>query len=167
VITTDDVVDLLSVATGYDNRNASTATVLAWTTAGQHARWTREEALAAIHAHYAESTEFLMPAHVTARIRADRQDRALRAEQAALEAAPANPAAAERIQRIIDELAERMGWSEDGQERSGFALRVRCPHCHAAPGDRCVAPTTGKPLRRAACHPSRADLLAEHLRGAS
>lgn len=166
-MTTDDVVDLLSAITAYDNRNASPANVLAWAKAAELGRWTLPEALDAVHEHFATSTDFLMPAHITARVRATRQDRALRAEQAALEAAPADPAAAARINQIIGELARNMGWSEDGTDRSGFALRVPCPHCHAAEGTRCVSPTTGKALKHAACHPSRADVLARQLKGAS
>jgi hypothetical protein len=165
-MTTDDVVDLLSAITAYDNRNASPANVLAWAKAAELGRWTLPEALDAVHAHFAESTAFLMPAHITTRIKATRQDRALRREQAALEAAPVDPAAADKIQRVIGELASSMGWSEESTDRSGFALKVRCPHCGAAEGNRCATPS-GKALKESACHPSRAELLATQLRGAS
>ena len=164
-MSTDDVVDLLSAITAYDNRNASPANVIAWAKAAEIGRWTLPEALDAVHAHFAESTDFLMPAHVTARVKAARQDRALREQQRELEAAPVDPAAAERIQQVIGELAQQMGWSEEHQDRQGFALRVACPHCSAAIGVRCTSPASGKPLKSSACHPSRADALAEHLRG--
>jgi hypothetical protein len=166
-MTTDDVVDLLSAITAYDNRNASQATVLAWAKAAELGRWTLPEALDAVHAHFAESTDFLMPAHITTRVKATRQDRALRAENAALTAAPTDPAAAERIQQVIGELARTMGWSDEHQDRQGFALRVACPHCRASVGVRCVSPKSGKPLQSSACHPSRAEQLADHLKGAS
>lgn len=166
-MSTDDVVDLLSAITAYDNRNASPANVIAWAKAAELSRWTLPEALAAVHAHFAESTDFLMPAHITARVKATRQDRALRAQQAELEAAPVDPAAAERIQQVIAELAQQMGWPADHQDRAGFALRVACPHCHASVGVRCVSPTTGKALKESACHPSRAEQLAQQLRGAA
>ena len=164
-MSTDDVVDLLSAITAYDNRNASTANVLAWAKAAELGRWTLPEALDAVHAHFVESTDFLMPAHITTRVKATRQDRALREQQAELEAAPVDPAAAARIQRIVGELAQSMGWSDDRQDRKGFALRVACPHCGAPVGARCSQPSSGKPLKESACHPSRAELLAEHLRG--
>jgi hypothetical protein len=167
MMTTDDVVDLLSAITAYDNRNAGAANVLAWAKAAELGRWTLPEALDAVHAHFAEDPAYLMPAHITARVKATRQDRALRQEQAALEATPVNPAAANRIQQIIGQLAKRMGWTEESTDRSGFALKVRCPHCNAAPGNRCVSLTSGQPLKKAACHPSRTDVLAEHLKGAS
>lgn len=166
-MTDDDVVDLLSAITAYDNRNAGPANILAWAKASELGRWTLPEALDAVHAHFSESTDFLMPAHITTRVKATRQDRALRQQQAALEAAPTNPAVAARIQQVIGQLAQRMGWSEESTDRTGFALKVRCPHCNASPGNRCVSPTTGKPLKQAACHPSRADVLAEQLKGAS
>ena len=166
-MSTDEVVDLLSAITAYDNRNASPANVLAWAKAAELGRWTLPEALDAVHAHFTESTDFLMPAHITTRVKATRQDRALREENAAITAAPVDPAAADRIQRVIGELAETMGWSEESTDRSGFALKVRCPHCNAAVGVRCVSPSSGKALKASACHPSRADLLAEQLKGAS
>src|ERR1044072_1382416 len=100
----DDVVDLLSAITAYDNRNATQATVAAWSMAADIGRGTLEEALGAVHAHYAESTEFLMPGHVTERIRSDRQDAALR-KRAALAAAPVDPQVAERIASIRQRMA--------------------------------------------------------------
>lgn len=45
------------------------------------------------------------------------------------------------------------------------ALAVRCPHCQAAEGARCVSRATGKALAQSACHPSRADAQADFLRG--
>jgi hypothetical protein len=121
--------------------------------------------LDAVCEHFANSTEYLMPAHVTARVKATRQDRAMRDEALALEAAPTDPVAAQRVTAIVDELAKSMGWSERGDQRTSFALKVRCPHCNAEPGVRCVNPKTGKALTQSACHPSRAEALADLLRG--
>jgi hypothetical protein len=166
-MTHDEVVDLLTAISAYDNRKANPASVLAWGKAAELGRWTLQEALQAVHEHFSENPDYLMPAHITARIKATRQDRALRQQQAELEAAPVDPAAAERIQQIVGELAQSMGWSEEHQDRAGFALRVACPHCHASIGVLCVSPSTGKPLKESACHPSRADQLAQQLKGAS
>jgi hypothetical protein len=166
-MTHDQVVDLLTAIAAYDNRKANPAAVLAWGKAAELGRWTFPEALAAVHAHFAENPDYLMPAHITARVKAARQDQAMRDEALALEAAPTDPAAAARIQQIVGELAQHMGWSEGHRDREGFALRVACPHCHAAPGVRCTSPSTGKPLKESPCHPSRAEQLAEHLKGAS
>jgi hypothetical protein len=168
VLTRPEMVDLLTAASAYDNRKPNPAAVMAWGKAAELERWTFEEALAALHLHYASSTEFAMPAHITALIKADRQDRALREEGARqLEQSPANPAAAARIQQITDELAQQMGWVEEGQTRTGFALKVACPHCHAVAGERCVSPSTGKALRKSPAHGSRVDALAELLRETS
>lgn len=69
---------LIAAAMAYDNRKPSEAAVMSWGEASSRARWTFGEALNAIHAHYAESTEFIMPAHVTKRIKATRQDAVMR-----------------------------------------------------------------------------------------
>jgi hypothetical protein len=61
---------LLAAAMAYDNRNPGQAAVLAWQEAAARARWTFAEAIDAVHAHYAESTAFLMPGHITQRLRA-------------------------------------------------------------------------------------------------
>jgi hypothetical protein len=167
VLTRPEMVDLLTAASAYDNRKPNPAAVMAWGKAAELERWTFEEAMAALHAHYAVSTEFVMPAHITALIKAERQDRAMRQEFAALEEAPADPATAERIAVIIDEVAEQMGWVEQGQSRTGFALKVACPHCRAALGERCVNPSNGKALRNSPAHGSRIDALAEFLRETS
>jgi hypothetical protein len=78
MMTQNEIVDLLSVVTAYDNRNASKAAVLAWGTASEIGRWTFPEALRSVHEHYAESTDFIMPAHVTRRIKTARNDFAMR-----------------------------------------------------------------------------------------
>lgn len=36
-------------------------------------------------------------------------------------------------------------------------VTTRCPHCAAAPGNPCVVPSTGRPLRHTRCHPARID----------
>lgn len=165
-MTNDDIVDLLSAITAYDNRNASQSTVLAWGKASELGRWTLPEALDAVHEHFAESTEYLMPAHVTARIKATRQDRALRNEALAIEAGVVDPAAADRVAQVVADIANCLGW-DDGRQPGGTALKVRCPHCGASPGNRCISTSTGKALTQSACHPSRADAQAELLRGSA
>jgi hypothetical protein len=125
VLTRPEMVDLLTAASAYDNRKPNPAAVMAWGKAAELERWTFEEALAALHLHYASSTEFAMPAHITALIKADRQDRALREEGARqLEQSPANPAAAARIQQITDELAQQMGSRSRSPARTAMRWRV-------------------------------------------
>lgn len=79
---------LLAAAMAYDNRRPGDANVLAWTEASNRARWTFDEALEALHAHYAENTQFLMPGHITERIRITRRQN-LDLYQALPPAAPA------------------------------------------------------------------------------
>lgn len=167
MLTHDQVVDLLTAISAYDNRKPNPAAILAWGKAAELGRWTLPEALDAVHGHFAEDTDYLMPAHVTARVKATRQDRAMRAEALALEAAPVDPEQAAKVSRVIDALAEQMGWEGRAGERQSFALRVRCPHCGAAEGTRCTNPKTGKALTQSACHPSRAEALADTMRDAS
>lgn len=61
---------LLAACVAYDNRRPSAANIAAWCEAANRAGWTFQAALDAIHAHYAESTAFLMPGHITARLAA-------------------------------------------------------------------------------------------------
>lgn len=72
-MTETEVRALLAAAVAYDNRRPSKANITAWEEAANRARWTFQAALDAIHDHYAESTAFLMPGHVTARIAENRE----------------------------------------------------------------------------------------------
>jgi hypothetical protein len=45
----DEVLDLLSVVTAYDNRTPTQAVVAAWTEVAQRGRWTYGEAVDAVH----------------------------------------------------------------------------------------------------------------------
>lgn len=165
-MTHGQVVDLLTAISAYDNRKPNPAAVMAWGKASELGRWTLTEALDAVHEHFSENTEYLMPAHVTGRVKAARQDRAMRDEALALDAAPVDPVAAARIQAIVSDVAGSLGWDAN-RNTTGTAIKVRCPHCAAAPGMRCVATSTGKNLQHSACHPSRAEAQAEQWRGAS
>lgn len=69
-MTDDEIRALLTVAMGYDNRRPGELNIAAWREAATRAQWTFPAALDAIHAHYAESVDFLMPGHITKRLRA-------------------------------------------------------------------------------------------------
>lgn len=153
----NEVIDLLSAITAYDNRNATRETVLAWSKAAEIGRWTLPEALEAVHEHFAEATEYLLPGHITQRIKAARQDRHMRHELQQLDAAPVNPAAADRIQQIVNQVSERLGWEAD---RDRSAMTVECPYCHAKPRERCTT-KDGKRLRLSPAHPARVEAQAE------
>lgn len=130
-MTDNQIVDLLSVVTAFDNRNAGRATVLAWAEVAEISRWTYAEAEQAVHQHFAESTEYLMPAHITQRIRVAQQaarkalgDEARKALPAASPAseetrAAAMAAAAELSKRVPGVRgAFAMPWTSRGRARS-------------------------------------------------
>lgn len=144
-----DVRMLLAAAMAYDNRKPGDAAVLAWMEAATRARWTFPSALEAIHQHYATSTEFLMPGHITARVRAAREEEALREAARALPPVD-DPDAPARHQRIVRSI---LGEPDEQAERESTARRVGCGHCGAPPGRPCT--TNG--VRRATSHPSRID----------
>lgn len=163
MMTYDEIVNLLTTAALYDNREPDDEGLIAavWQRASELAGWTYPEALDALYAHFAESKDYLMPAHITERIRIDRR---YRATPPALVAGQ-NPVASPERQR-------------DGMAEIGAILQrnkppivktwdrnthVKCPWCKAGVGFVCTTPQ-GKPLTKSPCHPARAevaDQLAE------
>ena len=125
---------LLAIAMAYDNRKPGTAQIAAWTEASARGRWSFDEACEAIHQHFAESTDYLMPGHITLRIRDNRQRPK---PYAALPASPGIPAAPERVREIVKSLAVRLGW-RDSAAADDVALRVPCPYCASPVGRRCA-----------------------------
>jgi hypothetical protein len=100
-VTEQEIRKLLAVAMAYDNRKPGDMNVMAWTEAANRSRWSFEAALEAIHMHYAQSTEFLMPAHVTTLIR-----QAMRQPPRFEELPAAEPASEETRARVMDMVAE-------------------------------------------------------------
>lgn len=151
---------LLAIAVSYDNRKPSDAHIAAWREASIRGRWTYPEAREAILDHFANSTDYLTPGHVTQRLRAKRQQPPAFKQLPAPAAVPASP---ERIREIVRALAESLGWRQRSHPDSP-ALTVSCPHCRAAPGRPC-ARQLGRGHRRgqwvpiSALHPSRVDLI--------
>lgn len=168
-MTHNEIVDLLTAVSAYDNRKPNPASVIAWGKASELGRWTLPEALDAVAGHFTESTDYLMPAHITTRVKTARRDRLeleRREERLAIEAV-VDPVAAARVQAVVAAVARSMGWPTRSEKRTSYALKVPCPHCGAAAGVRCTAKSTGKPLAKSACHPARTEALADALRGES
>lgn len=69
----DHVIRLLAVITAYDRRTIGDFDIRVFTEAAQRAGWTLNQAVDAVHAHYAHSTDWLQPGHITARIRQERR----------------------------------------------------------------------------------------------
>lgn len=106
---------ILAAAMAYDNRKPGEANIAAWMEAAVRGRWTFEEALEAVHDHYLKSPDWLMPAHVTAFIRAK-----MRQPQPASEAIaqlgatpPASDEARERAKRLFRDYSEQFKPPED------------------------------------------------------
>lgn len=153
MLTHDQVVDLLTAVSAYDNRKPNPASILAWGKAAEIGRWTFQEALDAVHKHFAENTDYLMPAHVGNRIRDKRQDQALRETGHELMSAATDTRAIEAAKL----LARRMEIPEQFRPSENSALRVKCPHCEAGPDRPCIRSSMGGPRERSP-HPSRIEL---------
>jgi hypothetical protein len=136
MMTQNEVIDLLSAISAYDNRNASKAAVLAWREASGRGRWTFTEALDAVHDHYAESTVFVMPGHVTERIRVARQEAAMRE----LVDPPPDPAGQRRVAELLAGVFPSMP-NDDSSDWLSEVLARRCPSCSAEPGQSCARET--------------------------
>lgn len=107
MLTDAQVKHLLVASMAYDNRKLpGEANVRAWKEAAHRTGWAFEEALEAIHAHYAESTEFIMPGHITQRIKGNRRQPAPVEAFGVLEAAQS--ATEEHRLAVIRQFAERM-----------------------------------------------------------
>lgn len=111
---------LLVSAMAYDNRRPGRANTEAWLEASERGRWTFQEALDAVHAHYAESTEFLMPGHITARLRSARQRQAP-ARGLLPPAAPASPETRSAAMDAIRRFGARWGIPRDVHRAGGRA----------------------------------------------
>lgn len=72
-LTRTQTIDLLTVITAYDRRTIGEGDVAAWSEAALRAHWTYDEALNAVHHHFANSTKWLMPGHITEHIRTHRR----------------------------------------------------------------------------------------------
>ncbi|MBF6515561.1 hypothetical protein IU421_14910 [Nocardia cyriacigeorgica] len=105
----DQVIDLLMAAKAYDNRKIDEVMVMAWSESARRARWDYPAAVDAVHEHFANTPgAYLMPGHITERIRAMRRHPAPIAELRALDPAP--PASEEKraeVMRLVRELADR------------------------------------------------------------
>jgi hypothetical protein len=107
-VTEDEVRGLLAAAMAYDNRRPGDANVAAWLEAATRAHWTFDAALEAIHGHYATSTAFLMPGHITERIRVER-----RQPTPYRELGPAEPASVETRERMRDLISDHFAMPRD------------------------------------------------------
>jgi hypothetical protein len=105
----DEVIELLQAIQIYDSRKFDALVVAAWSESAQRARWTLREALEAVHEHFANTAGvYLMPGHVTERVRAARRHPAPVAELRALDPPPpAGPDHRAEVMALVRQLADR------------------------------------------------------------
>ncbi|RPA65782.1 hypothetical protein EF294_03330 [Gordonia oryzae] len=99
----NQIIDLLTIASAYDRRTIGEGDIAAWSEASRRAGWRLELATDAIHEHYAQTSKWLMPGHITERIKlAARQPAPVDEAMRQLGAAP--PASAERRAEVMAEI---------------------------------------------------------------
>lgn len=103
--------ELLASAAIYDNRTVGDADILAWMRAIGDLAY--DDADAAVAAHYGETTDRLMPAHVRTRVKAARRERLDREITPAPDADPDSPV---RYRAAFTGMLKRIG--------DGFATRL-------------------------------------------
>lgn len=152
MLTDPEVRRLLAAVMAYDNRKPGQATVLAWTEASTRGRWTYAEALEAVHAHFAERSEWLMPGMVTAAIKAARQDAAMREPIKH----PDRIGQARLLELVSGAFSAISNDSNDPGETARRAAVARpCPFCKAAAGSPCTRLSQSGRVRLGNVHPSR------------
>jgi hypothetical protein len=173
-MTRDEVIELLQIAASYDRRTIGETDVTAWEDAAIRGRWTAQQAQEAIKRHYATSSAYLMPGHVTEALRALRQLPASAADQRrALPRPKMDPELLRNgVDRVFAALAGRKAIRngvdpEDAADvaegEAGARRQIRsvvCPHCKAGVGQPCVRFGRQEAERRPieGYHPSRSDL---------
>lgn len=138
-MTRDEVINLLTAAAAYDKRKPDAATLAAWSETARRARWTFDLALDAIHEHYMDSTEFVMPAHITRKVQAARRAAVERDHAASLAAEPA-VATDPQIGLPIGGADGEPVWSSYDEHG---AIELPCRTCRAEPDHACVNLATG------------------------
>jgi hypothetical protein len=167
MMSNEQILKLARTASGYDGRRPPNEQAkTAWFEGARRGRWSFAEAEAAIHEHYADDTTWIMPAHVSAIIRKHRAERshaefeAAERARAAGQPGPGGPRTPGRdlAMQVVAQLTSRLGIDRDPRHDEA-RKRVRCPRCRAQPGETCVNPQTGRPLRDSPGHDARLEAL--------
>lgn len=146
-MTKNEVIDLLSLISAYDKRTAGQAEIHAFGDAAARGRWSFDEAAEAVKGHYAEETAWLMPAHITKRIKVWRSAPPRPHDLPQIGSKRADP---EHIQRVVGWLANWMRADREARpdDHRAVTQTVACPFCGAEPGTRCGQTTLGRPKSR-------------------
>lgn len=172
-LTRNEIIDLLTVVVSYDSRTIGETTIASWADASELGRWTYAEAERAARDFLtARPDDWLKPGHVTALIRSQRQDFAMR--EAASERVEARDALAGPLakalergagvgdprhigSRHLDGIYAEREWPRESRE----ANLHQCPYCRAAIGEPCSVPSRkaeGGRTPLSGTHPSRTAL---------
>lgn len=142
-MTRDEVIDLLTVAAVYDNRKPDPAMLAGWTETARRARWTHPLAIDAIHEHYTNSTERIMPAHITRHVQA--------ARRAAVERDHAASLAAEPVVNLDPQIGLPIGGADGEPIWTSYdvddAGTLTCDTCGAGPDEACVNTRSNTPRK--------------------
>ncbi|MGW6698821.1 hypothetical protein [Nocardia sp. NPDC055049] len=107
-MTRDDIITVLQTAGAYDNRKIDRVMIAAWSESARRAGWSVGDAVDAVHEHFANTTAYLMPGHITERIRAERRHAPPIAEVRAIDPPP--PASEEKraaVMEMVRKLADK------------------------------------------------------------
>lgn len=166
-MTPAEAAELLTIASGYDSRTYEALQAAAWSTALHGLDL--EDCRQAVHQHYRNSTDWLMPATIRLLVRnmvRDRQEAFRDSYQTALDATADPQTVADRVTAIRDALAaaNRMPGEESPHppqlsDGARAARRIACPWCGASIGQPCIVSATGKTLT--IIHDVRLDAVAK------
>jgi hypothetical protein len=137
-VTDDEIRQLLAAVTAYDNRKVGGGMIAAWSEAARRGQWTYDEALDAVHAHYARQTSYAMPGHITEHIRAQR-----RAESDRVHSRQVAADAHRVITAGGNDPDEGRRNSPELESLHTEAMTVPCRRCGAEVGARCRNQLTG------------------------
>lgn len=107
-MTRDDIITVLQAAAAYDNRKIDRVMIAAWSESARRAGWNAAAAVDAVHEHFANSVAYLMPGHITERLRADSRHAPPIAEVRAIDPPP--PASEDKraaVMAMVRKLADK------------------------------------------------------------
>lgn len=110
----NQIIDLLTAASAYDRRTIGEGDVVAWSEAARRAGWKPDAALDALHEHYAKTSQWLMPGHITERLRLSSRQPAPVSAVLALESKPASAERRAELMAEIRKLADRKSIDRGG-----------------------------------------------------
>lgn len=160
-----EAADLLDFAASYDGRKPNPKAVQSWVDASARGRWGFDDAVDAVRQHYATTTVWLMPGHITEAMRQRRaQPPPITEQRTAIAGSP--PADPATITSAIAEVARELGWDEQIDRRA--VQNAGCEWCRARRGEQCTRPTRRRgedarvpcqphPVRRAAAEDALMD----------